>query len=90
MIPIKPVRVNIDDYFLVTVITKFGYKSYTPCRGVKLGSWIRFYDSLTYTESVVYSQSTREVYDEFYCSGIGEEIVKKKAKKSVRKKKSEV
>jgi len=89
MNPLKPVKVNIDDYFLVTVITKFGHKSNTPCRGVKLGSWIRFYESLTYTESVTYAPSTKEVYDSFYYGGIGEEI-EKKVKKSVQKKKSEV
>lgn len=86
----KTIKVNIDDYFLVTVTTKFGHTSNTPCRGVKLGSWIRFYESLTYTESVSYDSSTKEVYDEFYYSGIGEEVVEKKVKKSVRKKKNEV
>lgn len=86
----KPAKIKVDDYFLVTVETKGGHVSSNPCMGVKLRSWINFYESLSYTKKVTYAESTKEVYDAYYYSGLDEEKVENKPKKSVQKKKTKV
>ena len=65
-------KISADDYFLITSVWYNGKTSSRPCRGYNLKSWLKFEASLMYVISTTYIETTKEVFDSHWNTGLKE------------------